>query len=83
MNNVITENWTTDLQDELSFYLHKPKKRITITFDRSIEEFRVPYTPDDPTTDDGIYYTDDGDDAEGTAKMMHGSNVKIRYRYIN
>ena len=44
------------------------------------DEYLVPYVPADASTDDGIYYTDDRDDAIGTAVMLHGDNVKINFR---
>lgn len=43
-------------------------------------EYEVPEKNPHPLENDCLYFTDDKDDAIGTAKMMHGDDVQCVFR---
>ena len=53
---------------------------VTIKYSRQWEEYQVP-GPDG--TEAQVCYTDDKDDAIGTAKAIYGGEVEIKFRRVS
>jgi hypothetical protein len=67
------------LKEEYERLLNESVKTVWVTKDPSSGEYRVP-SPDG--SEKGAYYTDDKEDAIGTAKnyMYKGKSINIRFK---
>lgn len=55
-------------------------KAITIQYNRTVDEYRVPGPKGKEET--GAYYTDIREDAIGTAKAMYGGNINVKIKRV-
>ncbi len=60
-------------------YLINEAKDVTITYDPDNDEYSFPHGGKVTKDDDGKGYTDDKEDAEGTARKCHGEDCNIKH----